>query len=334
MSAISPEFSSASVALPSECLYLNEPKLFKGLVDSWPVVREFAGKSATKLPEYLMGFYQGAPLTVYEAGPEAKARLFYNDEFTGFNFSRHRRQMPDVLKCIEQSRHSSDPKLLYVGSTMIKHWLPGFEQQNVLDLGERDSLNSIWFGNRCLIAPHFDFPDNLALVVGGRRKFRLYPPDQVDNLYIGPFDITPSGQPISLVDVRSPDYERFPNYKLAQDSCLEFVLEPGDALFIPSMWWHSVESLDDFNVLVNYWWRSTPAYLGSPLAAFQHALLSFDGLSQEQKLIWQSLFTQFVFERSDDSIAHIPEGIKGLYAGVDERMAIKLRRGLSDALKA
>jgi hypothetical protein len=32
-------------------------------------------------------------------------------------------------------------------------------------------------------------------------------------------------------------------------------LEPGDALHIPSMWYHHVEGLEPFNMLVNYWWR-------------------------------------------------------------------------------
>ena len=70
-------------------------------------------------------------------------------------------------------------------------------------------------------------------------------------------------------------------------------LEPGDALFIPSMWWHEVEALAPFNLLVNYWWRTTPDYMDAPINALQHALqhalLSIAGLPPEEKQIWQDM---------------------------------------------
>ena len=44
-------------------------------------------------------------------------------------------------------------------------------------------------------------------------------------------------------------------------------LEPGDALFIPSMWWHHIKALSPFNLMVNHWWCSTPASFGSPSVA-------------------------------------------------------------------
>lgn len=325
-------FKAHSVPLPSECEDTNKPEFFRGLVSQWPVVSEFAGQKDS-VESYIASFDRGAPLTVYKAGPEANARLFYNDSFDGFNFERLRMPLSEVQALLNTSSHKQDADLIYVGSTSIEHWFPGFEHQNKLDLGDKEFLNSIWFGNRCLVAPHFDFPDNLAVTVAGRRKFRLYPPEQIDNLYIGPFDLTPSGQPISLVDVRKPDYQQFPKFKEAERHCLEFVLEPGDAIYIPSMWWHSVESLDDFNVLVNYWWRTTPAYLGSPLAAFQHAILCFDGLAQDQKLIWQDLFSKFVFERTDETVDHIPDSLKGVYNGIDKRTAVNIRNTLSAILK-
>jgi quercetin dioxygenase-like cupin family protein len=35
---------------------------------------------------------------------------------------------------------------------------------------------------------------------------------------------------------------------------MEAELSPGDAIFIPMGWFHHVEALERFNVLVNYWW--------------------------------------------------------------------------------
>ncbi len=158
-----------------------------------------------------------------------------------------------------------------MGSTTIDTALPGFRVQNDMDFGTRNPLASIWIGNRTRIAAHHDLPDNLACVVAGHRRFTLFPPEQLANLYVGPLDFTPAGQAISLVDFAKPDYTRFPRFAQALQAARVAELGPGDALFIPSMWWHHIESLDAFNVLVNYWWRQSPAYMDSPMSALMLA---------------------------------------------------------------
>ena len=37
-------------------------------------------------------------------------------------------------------------------------------------------------------------------------------------------------------------------------------LQPGDALYIPSLWWHHVESIGVLNTMVNYWWTAPAAH--------------------------------------------------------------------------
>src|SRR5206468_367295 len=82
------------------------------------------------------------------------------------------------------------------------------------------------------------------------RRFTLFPPEQLQNLYVGPLDFNPAGQAISLVDHAAPDLERFPRYAEALQHAQVAELEAGDAIFIPSMWWHAVEALAPFNALV------------------------------------------------------------------------------------
>ena len=176
---------------------------------------------------------------------------------------------------------------LYVGSTEIDGFLPPFRAANDLPFGDRAPLASIWLGNRTTIAAHYDLPDNLACVVAGRRRFTLFPPEQLPNLYVGPLDLTPAGQPISLVDMAHPDLARHPRFAQALDHAQVAELEPGDALFIPSMWWHQVESLEPFNVLVNYWWRQSAAYLDSPIVALMAALLTLRDLPAHQRETWR-----------------------------------------------
>ena len=162
-----------------------------------------------------------------------------------------------------------------MGSTTVDTCLPGFRDANDVALGDRQALMSIWIGNRTCIAAHHDLPDNLACVVAGRRRFTLFPPSELPNLYIGPLDFTPAGQAVSLVDFARPDLEKFPKFAQALARAQVVELQAGDAVFIPSMWWHHVEALDAFNVLVNYWWRQSPAHMDSPMNALLMACLLY-----------------------------------------------------------
>ncbi|MDP1205955.1 cupin-like domain-containing protein, partial [Klebsiella pneumoniae] len=74
-----------------------------------------------------------------------------------------------------------EPPALYVGSTTVEAVLPGFLDANGLGLGARDALVSLWLGNRTRIAAHYDLPDNLAIVAAGRRRFTVFPPEQLPN---------------------------------------------------------------------------------------------------------------------------------------------------------
>ena len=154
--------------------------------------------------------------------------------------------------------------------------LPGFNDQNPVDLGVPSALISLWMGNQSRIAAHFDAPENLVCVVSGHRRFTLFPPEQITNLYVGPLEFNPAGQPISLVDFANPDFERFPRFRDALAAAQVAELEPGDALYLPSLWWHHVESLDSLNLMVNYWWKPVRDLSGNPLHALMHAMMSFE----------------------------------------------------------
>src|SRR3546814_13116949 len=89
---------------------------------------------------------------------------------------------------------------------------------------------------------------NVACCVAGRRRFTLFPPDQLANLYPGPFELTPAGTPVSMVDPFAPDLDRYPRFAEAWSHASEATLEPGDALYLPYMWWHGVESLEPVSI--------------------------------------------------------------------------------------
>ena len=105
-------------------------------------------------------------------------------------------------------------------------------------------------------------------------------------------------------------------------------MEPGDAIFIPSMWWHHVEGLSSFNILINYWWRQSPAFIDTPVNVLNHAMLSLRDLPTKQRLAWQDLFNYYIFDFDKNKVAHIPEHLRGVLSPIDEMQARKLRAQL------
>ncbi len=320
-----------SSLLPEHVLVSDQPVVLRGLVEDWPTVK--AGKrSVVAADRYLRGFYKGAPVTAYVGDPSINGRIFYNEDFTGFNFRSSEIDLNDVLDKILESAGVEQPPTFYVGSTLVDRWLPGFRADNDIALGQYNPMMSIWIGNQSRIPAHYDFPDNIACNVVGRRRFILFPPDQLANLYVGPLDFTPSGQSISLVDFHHPDYDKYPLFRKAVESAMVVELDPGDALFIPSMWWHHVEALTDYNVLVNYWWRRSPNFLGAPMNVLYHAIMCMRDLPDSQRKAWQGVLDHYVFNFNGDAVAHIPDHARGVLEPVDDLLARRLRAQLLNKL--
>jgi len=319
-------------AMSDERLRDTQPWVQRGLVAHWPMVQA-ARRSDADAMAYLMSTWRGELVGMLLAPPHTQGRFFYDDTLTGMNFSREKAPLDVILDALAQMAGDPQAPALYVGSTTVDTCLPGFRAANDLPFGERDPLVSIWFGNRSRIAAHFDLPDNVACVVAGRRRFTLFPPDQLANLYVGPLDVTPAGQAVSLVDFANPDFERHPRFAEALEHAQVVELEPGDAVFIPSMWWHHVESLADFNVLINYWWRQSPDWMDSPIGALMAALLTMRDLPPAQREIWRGVFDHYVFRADETTAAHIPPHARSALAPLTESGARHLRQALLQRFK-
>ncbi|MFZ9053856.1 MAG: cupin-like domain-containing protein [Woeseiaceae bacterium] len=318
-------------AVPEEILTSTKPLLLKGLVSDWPFVQ--AGlESATAAAEYLLRFYANATVGVGFVPPENAGRFFYNDDLSGFNFDRGMAKLDQVLAEILQYEGATEVPSRYVGSTKVDACLPGFRAENDVDFGDISPLVNFWLGNRSRIAAHWDLPDNIACCAVGHRRFTLFPPEELENLYVGPLHMTPSGREISLVDFHHPDFDKYPRFREALKRAQVAELEPGDALFVPSMWWHHVEGLDSLNVLVNYWWRQSPSYMSTPVNALNLALLTIRDLPPEQREVWQNIFRYYVFEADENTFEHIPSAARGPLGPIDEEVARRLRADLLNKL--
>jgi hypothetical protein len=254
-----------------EILSRGEPAILRGFVRYWPSVAR-ARQSPEAISAYLSAFDRGATVDALLMPPEVEGRIFYSEDLRGFNYLRSKRSVSAILEQVARYSHFPAAPAVALQSAPIAEALPGFELENPMPALDRGVHPRIWIGNRVTTPAHFDQSHNLACVVAGRRRFTLFAPEQVDNLYIGPLDFAPTPTPISLVDFKAPDFARFPRFREALAAARIAELDPGDAIYIPPLWWHHVESLAPLNVLVNYWWGAAADAPGVAFAKLMERL--------------------------------------------------------------
>jgi hypothetical protein len=301
----------------------DRPFVVRGLVADWPLV-EAGRRSGRDARAYLLGLRRDRAFAVSVGQPKSGGRLFYDDAM-GMNFRMAQAKLPDVFARIDAVEADPAAPPIYLASIDVHGFFDGLHEANHVNLSDRSALASIWMGTRTRIAAHNDFPDNLACVAVGRRRFTVFPREQFRNLYLGPVDNTPAGRAVSMVDFHAPDLAAHPRFRDALAHAQVAELEAGDALYIPSMWWHHVEGLAPFNVLVNYWWRETPRWMGQPQDALNHAMMAIRDLPADEKKHWRDLFDHYVFENGEEVVAHIPEKARGVLDPLTPESAGRLR---------
>ena len=312
------------------------PMIFKGLAANLPLVQ--AGlRSAAAAMDHLKPYYAGKPLLVFKGDPAIRGGFGYTADVDGFNYASERMTLDRLFDLVAENQDDADAPSFYCGSTDIDTFLPGLLASDGLPLtGEMFTQNtvlkSIWMGNRTTACAHFDISHNIAVCMAGHRRFTLFPPEQIHNLYPGPLEPTPGGQVISLVDFTHPDFETYPRFRDALASARVAELAPGDMLFYPSMWWHQVEALDAFNILINYWWNTTPAFVDTPMNTLLHGLLSLRGRPQAEKDAWRNVFDYYLFGPQSAAADHIPPTAQGPLGPLDPMQARRLRANLLNRL--
>jgi len=316
----------------NEILPAGQPAVLRGVARDWPAVRAGLG-SADDMAAYLRSLDTGAAADTMYGSPDIRGHFFYREDLLGVNFERRPARIADTVEQLLKLRADPAPPSIYLGSAPLPVAYPKFLEQNALpSLLETAVVPRIWIGNRVTVQTHFDISDNIACVVHGRRRFTLFPPEQLPNLYVGPLDFTLAGQPVSLVKLADPDLVKYPRFATALSQAMVADLGPGDALYIPYMWWHHVESLEAFNVLVNYWWDDARPWTGSPLEAMVHAILAERDLPPERRALWGKVFGHYVFGANDDTLAHLAPRQRGILGESSPRLAAFIKEWLVRSL--
>ncbi|MBK8376281.1 cupin-like domain-containing protein [Sphingorhabdus sp.] len=289
----------------------SEPVLMRGFVADWPMVQA-AGLSDEALVAAILSNAADVPLVYALGEAEINGCFHYTEDAKQLNFVRQQTTLRSFLELLLTDAKSPSGQAFAAQGVAVHNCLPGFAVAHPNPLLPPSVMPRMWICNAAKVATHNDELENIACVAAGRRRFTLFPPEAVADLYMGPFELTPGGTPISMVHVSAPDFERYPRYAQALDVAQEAELEPGDALYIPYQWYHHVEAFDPINILVNYWWDPARQDLGSPWDALLHGVIAFRGLPAEQRRAWKAAFDHYVFLQNGDPGAHLPPDIKGI----------------------
>lgn len=308
----------------------HEPAALRGLVEQWPAV-QCGSPSPQAMCAYLLSMAQGGPVPVVTADPSVGGRLFFRDDSQTPNFQRRAAPLAAALTLLLDHLDDPKPPAIFVESAPLPDCLPAFAAVNRLKLLDGSVVPRIWVGNAVTVQTHYDFSNNIACALAGRRRFTLFPPEQLPNLYPGPMDVTLAGVPLSMVPLHRPDFVRYPRFRLALAAAREIEIGPGDGLFIPYGWWHHVESLTSFNVLVNYWWTDSAATV-SPLPCLLHGVLALRDMPAAERAVWRNLFDYYVFRTSGDPLLHLPPALRGLMGETGPEQSKKIKAILLRAL--
>ena len=145
------------------------------------------------------------------------------------------------------------------------------------ELGSVKKVQLFCSGAGAVTACHYDQSQNIFLQLEGMKRFILFPP-MVGAAAFAPFPISHPRDRCARARLNQgtrqegPFSAHYPCTALAQGQGVEAILEPGDCLFLPQMWWHHVESLAEENVSLSIWFkggvleqRPVPARLLRPL---------------------------------------------------------------------
>ncbi|MDB5678495.1 cupin-like domain-containing protein [Sphingomonas bacterium] len=307
-----------------------EPVVMRGLVADWPIVE--AARAGT-FAEWLSARASNDQVPMIRAAAAEHGRLHYAPALDRPNFDREPVTIAGFLADAARQADLFAPDTLAIQALPAAQVVPDFARSHPMPLLPDDVEPRFWLGTPAVVATHHDTVENIACIAAGRRRFTLFPPEQVANLYMGPFHLTPAGTAVSMVHITDPDLDRFPRFADALAAARTAELEPGDAIYIPYGWYHHVEALAPLNLLVNYWWNPARRDVGSPWDALMHGMVALRQLPSDQRRAWRAMFDHYVFMTDSDPAAHLPETFRGILGADSPADLSEMRRSIIAALE-
>ena len=306
-----------------------QPAVLRGAASHWDSVRA-ARMGNTAFADYLRKRDTEHPVYTILGQPSIRGRFGFDADTRGVNYAARQTPLGQVLSHLNDA--AAGGYAIAVQAAPVRRVLRNWDKENPNPWLPASVEPTMWVSMASRVAPHSDVHDNIAVVVAGARRFILYPPEQIANLYLGPLLSSPGGVPTSSVDIWNPDLKRHPRYAQAAASARESTLYPGDIVFIPALWWHAVESLQGLNVLVNFWFGEEDQQEASLLDAMSHAILAFSQLPAQKRERWRQYFEHLVFRTDGDPAAHLPDDVRDLLSTPSEEQAGQTRQRIARQL--
>lgn len=221
----------------------QKPVVIRGLASKWPAC------ALWNYPKYWKEH-----ISLYRTVPVEVGETYMHDDWT-------QKCMPfeEFIDHIH-TKESLSSNRMYLAQHQIFSQIPRLERDiyvpcYVYAMGapDNDIRKSIWMGPKGTWTPlHSDPCHNIFVQLVGLKHLRLYSPDSAPHLDL---DTNPLTSNTSKMDRN----EEIACFRAVQRDpahvAMECVLGPGDALYIPRGWFHSVES-HTASVSVSYWWPS------------------------------------------------------------------------------
>lgn len=320
--SVDPALFGDAASFREKVMAVGAPVLLPGAAAQWPLLRS---GSQQGLVDELLAHDAGRSAEIFVGEPGIDARYYYDESMMGFNFAREDMSFAEALRRIVDGAGAVGGKTLYMGSLPCENYLPGIEALTPLVFLPATVRPRFWIGHASQVACHYDQLDNVACVASGRRRFTLYPPQAIADLYVGPIDHTMAGQPVGIAAQSSPDDPRYPRLRKAHEQALVAELQPGDAIYIPKLWWHQVEALDAFNVLVNFWWDGFASGPDSPYATMLLAMIAIAERPAAERDAWRAWFDHYVFRPDGHPLSFLPEELHGILGALGDGNYQRLR---------
>ncbi|MFE7798904.1 cupin-like domain-containing protein [Nocardia sp. NPDC057440] len=221
------------------------PVVFRGVAKTWPIFEDYQ-------PQELRSKYGSEKVAALTSTTNV-----FTQETSPVEVLEYREVMDAVFDQPKPgknyySRSAADPRPL-------ADLLPA----RVGTRAQSTAASSVWIGQQGNLTPlHNDPWHGLLIQLHGRKRVRLFPPNEYRNVY-GKVPFKASDPYTGLPDEFEPDRNSFE--KLQHASYYDVVLETGDILYIPMFWWHQVESVDP---AISYVARYNPSYFEFMKAAF------------------------------------------------------------------
>ncbi|KAK6331448.1 hypothetical protein TWF730_004530 [Orbilia blumenaviensis] len=275
------QFNSPSIAEWRDIYSQKKPVKLTGILDHWPVFDvppNGIRKSKWASFQYLLSkTTNGRRIVPVEIGrtyadPDLKQRILtFKYFFSNYFLSAPRRESAEAEEGVfgYLAQHNLLTQIPSLRNDVCVPEYINYTETSSSNDDEEDTdvattINA-WFGPANTITPlHTDNYFNIFCQVVGRKYVRLYPPNAREAMR--PMGIDERGIdmgntssiPINWVEEEqfietgeTGDAERWEKFK--NEQYVEFVVEPGEAVFFPKGWWHYVRSVEA-SFSVNFWW--------------------------------------------------------------------------------